>query len=88
MSPSVVPHAAEQTKHSVLAVPTTATVPGSECFVPSTPGAGKTRSHLSEKFIARGELKVSNLMKLRNLYGLLAIGIALLIVGLALVVIM
>ena len=31
---------------------------------------------------------MSNLMKLRNLYGLLAIGIALLIVGLALVVIM
>jgi len=31
---------------------------------------------------------VSNLLKLRNLYSLLAIGISLLIVGLALVVIM
>jgi len=45
-------------------------------------------SQLSEKFIARGEFKVSNLMKLRNLYSLLAIGISLLIVGLALVVVM
>jgi hypothetical protein len=45
-------------------------------------------SQLSEKFIAGGEFKVSNLMKLRNLYSLLAIGISLLIVGFVLVVIM
>jgi hypothetical protein len=88
MSPSVVPHAAAQTKHSVPAVATTATVPRSECFVPSTPGVGKTRSTLSEKFIARGELKVSNLMKLRTLYSLLAMGILALIAGLTLVVVM
>jgi hypothetical protein len=45
-------------------------------------------SQLSEKCIARGELKVSNLMKLRNLYSLLAIGISLLVVGFVLVFIM
>jgi len=45
-------------------------------------------SQLSEKSIAGGEFKVSNLMKLRNLYSMLAIGVSLLIVGLALVVIM
>jgi hypothetical protein len=44
-------------------------------------------SQLSEKCIARGEFEVSNLMKLRNLYSLLAIGVSLLIVGFALVVI-
>jgi hypothetical protein len=45
-------------------------------------------SQLSEKFVAGGELKVSNLMKLRHLYSLLAIGVSLLIVGFVLVVIM
>jgi len=45
-------------------------------------------SQLSEKCIARGGFKVSNLMKLRNLYSLLALGVSLLIVGLVLVVLM
>jgi len=44
MNLSVVPHAAELTKHGVLAMATTATVPSGECFVPSTPGVGKTHS--------------------------------------------
>ena len=36
MSLGVVPHAVEPKKHSVLAVETTATVPGGKCFLPST----------------------------------------------------
>ena len=43
MSLGVVPHAVEPKKHSVPTVETTATVPGGECFVPSTPGVEKTR---------------------------------------------
>jgi hypothetical protein len=42
MSLSVVPHAAGPTKHGVLTVATTATVPAGECFGPSTLGVGKT----------------------------------------------
>jgi len=45
MSLGVVPHAVEPKKHSVPAVETTATVPGGECFVPSTPGVEKTRKY-------------------------------------------
>jgi len=43
MSLGVVPHAVEPKKHSVPTVETTATVPGGECFVPSTPGVEKVR---------------------------------------------
>jgi len=42
MSLSVVPHAVEPTKRSVPVAETTATVPSGKCFVPSTPGVGKT----------------------------------------------
>ena len=43
MSLGVVPHAVEPKRHSVPTMETTATVPGSKCFVPSTLGVEKTR---------------------------------------------
>ena len=45
-------------------------------------------SQLSEKCIEGGEFKVSNQIKLRTLYSLLAMGILVLIAGLTLVIIM
>lgn len=45
MSLGVAPHAAVPTSHNVMAVATTATVPGGKLFVPSTHGAAKTRKH-------------------------------------------
>ena len=43
MSLGVVPHAAEPKKHSIPTVETTATVPGGDRFVTSTPNVEKTR---------------------------------------------
>jgi len=43
MSLSVVPHAVEPKKHNFPTVEAIATVPSGECFMPSTPGAEKTR---------------------------------------------